>query len=112
MITLPVKYWLDRTLETLDEDQKKVIQLYLQGHHILLIAGAGCGKTYVSKLLMRLLMAMYGEEYFNNHAAGIAMTNIVANNMNLNSFKGIILIFMIIIFLFSELCYNFHVFVF
>jgi hypothetical protein len=48
-------------------------------------------------------MAMYGEEYFNNHAAGIAMTNIIANNMNLNSFKGIILI------LFSELCYNFFV---
>lgn len=108
MITLPVKYWLDRTLETLDEEQKKVIQLYLQGHHILLIAGAGCGKTYVSKLLMRLLMAMYGEEYFNNHAAGIAMTNIIANNMNLNSFKGIMLILILRIMLsFFVLYFNY-----
>lgn len=89
MVTLQVKYWLDETMKNLDEDQKKVIQLYLQGHHILLIAGAGCGKTHVTKLLMRLLMAMYGEEFFNNHAAGIAMTNQIANNMNLLSFKGI-----------------------
>jgi hypothetical protein len=88
MVSLPVKYWLDKILEPLDNEQKKVIQLYLRGHHILLISAAGCGKTFTAKSLMRLLMAMYGDDYFSNHVAGIASTNVIAHNMGFLNFKG------------------------
>jgi len=88
MVSLPVKYWLDKILEPLDDEQKKVIQLYLRGHHILLISAAGCGKTFTAKSLIRLLMAMYGDDYFSNHVAGIASTNVIAHNMGFLNFKG------------------------
>ena len=89
-VSLPVKYWLDKILEPLDEEQKKVIQLYLRGHHILLISAAGCGKTFTQKALIRLLMAMYGEEHFKNHVAGIASTNVIAHNMGFLYFAGFV----------------------
>jgi methionine synthase I (cobalamin-dependent) len=85
--------WLAETLTNLDDDQKKIIESYLQGHHIILIGGAGCGKSYVMKRLIRLLFAMYGDEWCKNHVAGVAMTNAIANNMGCLSFEGIIFIF-------------------
>lgn len=88
MVSRQANYWLPIIFAKLDEDQQNSIQLYLRGHHVLLIAGAGCGKTHVSKQLLRLLFAMYGEDYLKNHSCGIAMTNIIANNMSYLSFEG------------------------
>lgn len=88
MVSLQASSWLEDTMKDLDDDQKEMIELYLQGHHILLIAGAGCGKTHVTKRLIRLIFAMYGEEWCQNHVVGVAMTNAIANNMNCLSFEG------------------------
>lgn len=92
MVCRQASFWLADTLKNLDEDQQKIIEAYLQGHHIILIGGAGCGKSYVMKRLIRLLFAMYGEEWCKNHVAGVAMTNAIANNMNCLSFEGMIFI--------------------
>jgi predicted ATPase with chaperone activity len=88
MVTRQASFWLAETLKDLDDDQKKIIESYLQGHHIILIGGAGCGKSYVMKRLIRLLYAMYGDEWCKNHVAGVAMTNTIANNMSVLSFEG------------------------
>jgi hypothetical protein len=54
---------------------------------------------------MRLLMAMYGDDYFSNHVAGIASTNVIAHNMGFLNFKGndiqvIFYLFFVIFFIF------------
>ena len=108
MKLVPVQYWVDEILAPLDDEQKRVIQLYLRGHHILLISAAGCGKTFTSKSLIRLLMAMYGESYFNNHVVGIASTNTIAYNMSILYFQGFSISF-IIFFLYKNL---FHIYFF
>ena len=90
MVTLQTSYWVQKIKDGLDVDQQKLIELFLQGNHILLIGGAGCGKTHVTKCLMRLIYAMFGDEWCKNHLAGVAMTNPIANNMNLLSFEGIL----------------------
>jgi hypothetical protein len=102
MVCRQASFWLAETLTNLDDDQKKIIESYLQGHHIILIGGAGCGKSYVMKRLIRLLFAMYGEEWCKNHVAGVAMTNAIANNMNCLSFEGMIfIVFKTLFFFFS-----------
>ncbi len=88
MVTRQASFFLEETLKDLDADQMKIIESYLQGHHIILIGGAGCGKSYVMKRLIRLLHAMYGEEWCKNHVAGVAMTNTIANNMSCLSLIG------------------------
>lgn len=88
MVTRQASFFLEETLKDLDEDQKKIIESYLQGHHIILIGGAGCGKSYVMKRLIRLVHAMYGEVWCKNRVAGVAMTNTIANNMSLLSLEG------------------------
>jgi len=88
MVTRQASFFLEETLKDLDDDQKKIIESYLQGHHIILIGGAGCGKSYVMKRLIRLLHAMYGEVWCKNRVAGVAMTNTIANNMSCLSLEG------------------------
>ena len=90
MVTLQASYWVQSTKDGLDVDQQKLVELFLQGNHILLIGGAGCGKTHATKRLIRLTIALFGDEWCLNHLAGVAMTNPIANNMNFLSFEGII----------------------
>jgi ABC-type bacteriocin/lantibiotic exporter with double-glycine peptidase domain len=91
MVTLQASYWVQKIKDGLDVDQQKLVELFLQGNHILLIGGAGCGKTHATKRLIRLTIALFGDEWCNNHLAGVAMTNPIANNMNFLSFEGIVL---------------------
>jgi ABC-type oligopeptide transport system ATPase subunit len=88
LVKRPVSEWLDEILESLDQDQKNVVMTFLKGHHIILVSGAGCGKTYVLKRLYRLVMAMYGNEWFLNHVKAIGTTNIIANNLSHLYFQG------------------------
>jgi len=90
MVTLQASYWVESTKDGLDLDQQKLVELFLPGNHILLIGGAGCGKTHSTKRLIRLTIALFGDEWCKNHLAGVAMTNPIANNMNFLSFEGII----------------------
>jgi hypothetical protein len=89
LVDRPVKDFVAEIMDSLDSDQRKVAEQFLAGHHIMLVAPAGCGKTHTTKAIYRMIMAMYGEVYFLRHVQGIGTTNNIANHMSFLAFQGL-----------------------
>jgi hypothetical protein len=75
-------------IKFLDEPQKDLIRLTLEGVHVVMIAGAGCGKTAALKALLECLKTLLNEQQFKEFIAVLGPTNKVAANISGGTFHS------------------------
>jgi len=80
MRNVPNRLVVEWEIKCLDAAQQEFIRLTFEGVHIVMIAGAGCGKTAALKALLECLKTLLNEQQFKAFIAVLAPTNKVAAN--------------------------------
>jgi hypothetical protein len=75
-------------IKCLDEAQKVFIRLLLEGVHVVMIAGAGCGKTAALKAWLECLKTLLNEQQFKEFIAVLGPTNKIAANISGGTFNS------------------------